>query len=89
VLDSRLPVCCQIDIWLYIAVLFISNGRISFLAPIFDSADPLFALMIAPGFYLHHVETELVEVCKHTQTIYMTCVHNYSVLMSCSLQVVD
>jgi len=28
-----------------------------FLAPTLDiNADPLFALVIAPGFYLHHVE---------------------------------
>jgi len=27
-----------------------------FLAPILDNDDPLFALVITPGFYLHHVE---------------------------------
>jgi len=26
-----------------------------FLAQTLDNADPLFALVIAPGFYLHHV----------------------------------
>jgi len=37
-------------------VLFISIGRMSFLAPIFDNADQLFALVITPSFYLHHIE---------------------------------
>jgi len=27
-----------------------------FLAPTLDNPDPLFALGITPGFYLHHVE---------------------------------
>jgi len=27
-----------------------------FLVPTLDNADPLFALVITPGFYLHHVE---------------------------------
>jgi len=27
-----------------------------FLAPTLDNTDPLFALAITPGFYLHHVE---------------------------------
>jgi len=34
--------------------LFISIGRMPFLTPTFDNAD--FALMMAPDFYLHHVE---------------------------------
>jgi len=38
------------------AVLFISTGRMPFLAPTLDSADPLFALVMPPEFYLHHVE---------------------------------
>jgi len=37
-------------------VLFISVGRMLFLVPIFDNADPLFALVIIPSFYLPHVE---------------------------------
>jgi len=31
------------DIWIYMAVLFIYIGRMSFHAPILDIADPLFA----------------------------------------------
>jgi len=40
----------------YLAVLFISIGRMPFLSPTLDNANPLFALVITPGFYLHHVE---------------------------------
>jgi len=40
----------------YTAVLFIFIGQMPLLAPILDNADPLFALLITPGFYLHHVE---------------------------------
>jgi len=36
--------------------LFISIGRMPFLAQILDNANPLFALAITPGFYLDHVE---------------------------------
>jgi len=43
-----------------VAVLFISIGQMLFLAPILDSADPLFALVITPGFYLHHVVVAVV-----------------------------
>jgi len=38
------------------AALIISTDRMIFLAPTFDNADPLFALVITPGLYLHHVE---------------------------------
>jgi len=38
------------------AILVISIGRMSFLVPTLDNADPLFALVITPGFYMHHVE---------------------------------
>jgi len=38
------------------ALLFILIGRMSFLAPTLYNADPLFAMVIAPGSYLHHVE---------------------------------
>jgi len=38
------------------AALFIFISQMAFLAPILDNADPLFALVITPGFYLHHVE---------------------------------
>jgi len=40
----------------YIAGLFIAIGRMPFLAPTLDNADPLFALVITLRFYLHHVE---------------------------------
>jgi len=40
----------------YIASLFISTDRMPFLAPTPDNADPHFELVIAPGFYPHHVE---------------------------------
>jgi len=40
----------------YVAVLFISIGQMPFLLPTLDNADPLFALVITAGFYLHHVE---------------------------------
>jgi len=33
------------------AVLFISIGRMLFLAPTLENADPLFALVVTPGFY--------------------------------------
>jgi len=36
-------------------VLFISIGRMPVLAPTLDNADPLFALVVTPGFYLHEV----------------------------------
>jgi len=39
----------------YIVVLFISIGRMPFLVPTLDNADPLFVLVITPGFYLHHI----------------------------------
>jgi len=41
---------------LYVSVLFISIGRMAFLSPNLDNANPLFALVIIPAFYLHHVE---------------------------------
>jgi len=31
-------------------------GRMRFLVSFLDNADPLFALVITPGFYLHHLE---------------------------------
>jgi len=37
----------------YLAVLFLPIGRIG---PNFDHADPLFALVKTPGFYLQYVE---------------------------------
>jgi len=40
----------------YVAVLLLSIGRMPFMAPTTDNDDPLFTLVMAPGFYLHHVE---------------------------------
>jgi len=37
-------------------VLFVYIGRVRFLAPTLDNADPLFALEIRPDFYLPHEE---------------------------------
>jgi len=37
-----------------LALLFISSGRMPYLAPALDNADPLFTMVITPGFYLHH-----------------------------------
>jgi len=39
----------------FVAALFIS-GQMPFLAPALDNADPLFALVLALSFHLHHVE---------------------------------
>jgi len=39
-----------------VTVLFISLGPMAFLAPNLDNADPFFALIITPCFYLHPVE---------------------------------
>jgi len=44
----------SIDIWLY-SRLFTSIDWMPFLPPILNNANPLIALVIAPGFYLHHV----------------------------------
>jgi len=35
--------------------VFNSIARIPFLTTTLDNTDPLFALVITPGFYLHHV----------------------------------
>jgi len=40
----------------YMSGLFIFIGQTPFLVPIIENADPLFALMITLGFYLHHIE---------------------------------
>jgi len=37
-------------------ILLISIGRMPFLVPALDNADPFFALVITPGFYLHPIE---------------------------------
>jgi len=50
------------------AVLFISIGRMSGLAPTPNTVALLFAMVMAPGFYLHHVEVvdqdQLVAIYK-------------------------
>jgi len=54
----------------YMSFLFISISRMPFRAPTFDNADPLFALVATPGFYLHHIKmadkTQLLAVYAHT-----------------------
>jgi len=40
----------------YMTILFTSIGRMPFLTRTFDNAELLFALVKAPGFYLHHVQ---------------------------------
>jgi len=40
----------------HMAVLFIYIGRMPFLTPTLDNAEPLFALVLIPGFFLHQVE---------------------------------
>jgi len=47
---------CQNDIWLYIAILFISINRMHFLAPNLDNTDYLFTLVITADFCLHPIE---------------------------------
>jgi len=39
-------------------LVFVFIGRMPFLAPSLDNANPLIALVMTPGFYLHHVEVE-------------------------------
>jgi len=53
----------------YMAVLFISIGRMPFMTPTLDNADPLFVFVMTPGFYLHtrykrQSKTNLVAVYK-------------------------
>jgi len=38
------------------AALFIFMAPTPYLASTLDNADPLFALVLTPGFYLYHVE---------------------------------
>jgi len=38
------------------ASFFIPIGMMPFLVSTLDNADPLFTLVITPGFYLHHAE---------------------------------
>jgi len=39
----------------FMAALLISIDRMPFLASSFNNVDPLVALAIAPGFYLHYM----------------------------------
>jgi len=40
----------------YMAILFLSICLLPFLTSKIDNPDPLFALVITPGFYLHPVD---------------------------------
>jgi len=51
VLENSVPVVKMTSV--YVIVLFISIGRMPFLAPTLDNADPLFALVFKPSLYLH------------------------------------
>jgi len=51
---AALKQCCMILSCM--AVLFIFIGGMPFLTTTVDNADPLFALVITPGFYLHHIK---------------------------------
>jgi len=51
------------NFWIYVSFVYFQGckdgartGRMPVLAPTLDFADPLCALVIAPCFYLHHVE---------------------------------
>jgi len=56
------------------AVLFISIGRMPFLAPTLDEAGLLFVLVITPGLFLQHLvvgdQDQLVAVYKPTTKKY-------------------
>jgi len=54
----------------YVEVLFISIGRLPFVSPTLENADPLFTLVTIPGFYLHYVE---VVDQKCIRLIQITC----------------
>jgi len=59
--------CSELSKWHLViqqSVLFTSIGQMLFLAPTIDNADPLFALVTRPGFYLHHEEAQQVAVNK-------------------------
>jgi len=61
-LPHRSSVRCQTtsDIFVrsddYMAFLFIFMGWMPLLVPTLENADPLFELVMTPGFFLHHVE---------------------------------
>jgi len=55
----------------YVAVLFISIGRMPFLPPTVDIADPLFALVIKLSFYLHHLEVADQEPASGCLQVFM------------------
>jgi len=41
--------------------LLIPNGRMPFLTPTLDNTDPLFILMITPGFYLRIHDVDVAD----------------------------
>jgi len=59
-----------------VAVLFDSIDRMPFLAPTLDNANPFFALMIAPGFYQHHLEVAGQYRASSSLYVYSTCKKN-------------
>jgi len=65
-------------------VLFISIGRMLSLVPVLDNADPLFALVIAPGFYLHQIEGANQDPASGSLSIASVCLQN---LESCILKI--
>jgi len=66
------------DIWLYGSSVYF-NWQIPFLAPTLDNADPLFAMLIKPGFHLHQVEVavdaQLVAAYKQNTALINTISH--------------
>jgi len=43
----------------------------SFLTPTLDNADPLFALVVTPGFYQHHVEVADQDPARGSLVVYI------------------
>jgi len=46
----------------YVTVLLIFIARMPFLMPTLDNADPFFALVIIPGFYLNLIEVAVQDL---------------------------
>jgi len=60
----------------YMANLFISIDRMPFLATTLANADPLYALVIISGFYLHHVEVADQDPASDSLQIYDKIYYN-------------
>jgi len=62
-----------------VAALFISIGRMPFLVPTLDNADPHFSLLITPGFYRSapRIKTQLMAAkpAKNNQKLQLV-LHN-------------